>query len=337
MHQIHRDANASQSDRAAFTLIELLVVVTIIAILVAILLPALGGARISARKQSTRGTMNAIQTAFTQFGNDNNGALPGVYTQDQLGSTDNDTGFTVMENAIADLAGGLVDECTDSAEVECVEIDIDGDIREFNTSLVGADQPDIPQYLDLPGRIFKTSEPDDQIEVTGGMGGTPREFPDILDDFGNPIMLWLENPIAQQSDQFAAEDSDMTTARFYRQANAGYLDAPSQTGSTILSEGDSNIEASMQGLLGHPAFPTEADGSATLPTGVNFSPQKPRARVIVHSAGPDGIFAENKNNDASFLYYRPNGSTAEPPDDGVVPPTEQSVANKIDDILLSAN
>jgi len=331
-----RYARSPRLERYAFTLIELLVVVSIIAVLVAILLPALGGARVSARKQSTRATMNAIQTAVTQFGNDNNGALPGTFSQEQLGSTDNNSGFTVMENAIVDLAGGEVDDCTTSGNVQCVKIDIDGDIKEFNTSLVGANQPGIPQYLDLPGRILQTSDPDDQAEEMNAMGGTPRDFPDILDDFGKPIMLWIENPIAQQSDQFAAEDSS-TTARFYRQSNAGYLDASSQTAATMLGDGVSNIEASMQGLLGHPAFPTEAAGGAALPMGVDFSPQKPRARVIVHSAGPDSVFAENKNNPVAFLYYRPNGSTEALPDNGILPPTDQAAANKIDDILLSAN
>lgn len=333
---------AAPDRRHGFTLIELLVVVSIIAVLVAILIPALGGARTSARIQSTRSTMNAVQTAIAQFGNDNNGELPGVFSQEQLGSDANDTGFTVMENALVDLAGGLDSDCSNpSGETICVDITIGTQTRMLNTSLVGANTPGNPGYLELPGRILEASDPNDQFAGGANPGdGSPLEFPDILDAFGNPITLWLENPSASRTDPFAAETSTADRALFYQRANSGYLDSNSQAGESTLNENAGELVNSMRGLLGHPGFPVEAGDvpGGPPPAGQSFVPSRPRARVIVHSAGPDGTFAENGGDDAVFIAYRPSGSTAPLPPNGIAAPSDASGSILgLDDILVAAN
>lgn len=60
----------------AFTLIELLVVISIIALLVGILLPALGAARESARGLVCQTHVKNLTTAFVAYGADNNGWWP---------------------------------------------------------------------------------------------------------------------------------------------------------------------------------------------------------------------------------------------------------------------
>ena len=60
----------------AFTLIELLVVISIIALLVGILLPALGAARETARGVVCQTNMKNLSTAFVAYGTDNNGWWP---------------------------------------------------------------------------------------------------------------------------------------------------------------------------------------------------------------------------------------------------------------------
>jgi len=63
--------------RRAFTLIELLVVIAIIALLIGILLPALGAARTTSRKLKDSTQLRSIHQACIIFGDQNRGWFPG--------------------------------------------------------------------------------------------------------------------------------------------------------------------------------------------------------------------------------------------------------------------
>src|SRR3954471_22861534 len=64
--------------RGGFTLIELLVVVGIIAVLLAILLPTIAGARRSAARVTCRAQLKDLGNAFQMYLNDSKGRLPRV-------------------------------------------------------------------------------------------------------------------------------------------------------------------------------------------------------------------------------------------------------------------
>src|SRR6188508_2251491 len=61
----------------AFTLVELLVVIGIIAVLIAILLPALNRAREAAKQVQCLSNMKQLSNAVIMFANENRGWMPG--------------------------------------------------------------------------------------------------------------------------------------------------------------------------------------------------------------------------------------------------------------------
>lgn len=64
--------------RQGFTLIELLVVISIIALLIALLLPALGAARVSAQKMQSATQLRGIHQGMAILGTENKGFYPGL-------------------------------------------------------------------------------------------------------------------------------------------------------------------------------------------------------------------------------------------------------------------
>jgi prepilin-type N-terminal cleavage/methylation domain-containing protein len=69
-----------RTHKRAFTLIELLVVISIIALLIGILLPALGAARRTARQMQNSTQVRGIHSALVLFSQGNNTYYPGVNT-----------------------------------------------------------------------------------------------------------------------------------------------------------------------------------------------------------------------------------------------------------------
>lgn len=75
--------------RKAFTLIELLVVVSIIALLIAILLPVLGAARLSAQEAQCAVDQRSLGQAAYTWATDNDGVLPDLGKRPSSGTISN--------------------------------------------------------------------------------------------------------------------------------------------------------------------------------------------------------------------------------------------------------
>lgn len=82
--------------RVAFTLIELLVVISIIALLIAILLPTLTAARGVARNASCLSSLRQNMIAFTAYTTDHNGYVPYNFNQGVAGSSKDRHWFNVL-------------------------------------------------------------------------------------------------------------------------------------------------------------------------------------------------------------------------------------------------
>jgi prepilin-type N-terminal cleavage/methylation domain-containing protein len=88
MEIISKNKNGSR----AFTLIELLVVIAIIAILAAMLLPALSSAKTKAQKVACMNNLKQLQTAWIMYNGENNGNIPPCEPFDPVT-------FTINQNA----------------------------------------------------------------------------------------------------------------------------------------------------------------------------------------------------------------------------------------------
>ena len=85
----------TQTAKSAFTLLELLVVISIIAVLVGILLPALGAARDTAQQVQSLSALRQIQMGYTSYLNDNRQRIPPGYPDNVPSGVRLPTGQTI--------------------------------------------------------------------------------------------------------------------------------------------------------------------------------------------------------------------------------------------------
>jgi len=85
-----------------FTLIELLVVIAIIAVLIGLLLPALGSARASSRALVCSSNMRQLGVGATMYADDNRGVIPALWWR---GNQKPDTPYADLQNPFSDKNG----------------------------------------------------------------------------------------------------------------------------------------------------------------------------------------------------------------------------------------
>lgn len=246
--------------RTAFSLVELLVVIFIVAVVIAITLPALGGARDAAKAATTRALLQDISRASDTFAIDNR-RVAGYFTPREMGlssngSATNGRGLSGMENLMLDLAGGIVqvggDKPVASTFGETVEAapfdpasssENKARVAWVNPKLIGAPGKGNSKSYFTPDPKFFVEQPGGGNSVAiraqfGQPGATAAvgelQIPDIVDAFGNPVLAWTQDETATdpitEFDNFAKEESELdddSPARFYWNQNAAFLRATS--------------------------------------------------------------------------------------------------------------
>jgi prepilin-type N-terminal cleavage/methylation domain-containing protein len=350
--------------RAGFTLVELLVVIMIIGLVVAIILPALAGARTAAKGGATRTFIQEILKASEAWRLDKQGRAPGYFSARLMGHQDNETrGFSAMQNMMADLMGGLVaDNAGNDPDVLQVGPLSDPTTQIYiNRGLMGSEKG----YFAPDKRFMQVQD--------GSEGGTQfgdanhQRLPSIVDSWGNPILLWMEDETAigaiTTKDQFALVNSGNGTdiARFYWASNAGFLKSTAMGKSakdqnyggdpdgeySFIGGGvpDADVQDSLVGILGNPSYPSDLVSPL-----INVVPTQARGRVVLESAGPDGVFFGSRDKGANRIddagpefksgvimylnnFYFNNGSLTRYTDDKGNP-TIEVVTDKFDEILV---
>ncbi|MCH8270001.1 MAG: prepilin-type N-terminal cleavage/methylation domain-containing protein [Planctomycetes bacterium] len=353
--------------RIAFTLIELLIVIVIIGIVIAITLPALGGARNASKQLASRNLARDLSGAIAQFETDKR-RLPGHFGAAEMGGPDNAIrGFTTLENALLDLTGGIVDPSSSLEPGSVITVGPSASLTvEVDLDLIGAGTGDDAPYFIPTARNYIAQDG----EVGGLQAGTEdhQALPDLVDAFNSPFLLWLENPSAKNARvlepgattgvgvRFTRIHSGTRmndAARFYWNSNAGFLNSTklgslgrSQVGSgpgrySLIGGGVTELDRaqSLMGLLGNPS------NANVGMTGVAYDetlPAAARGLFIIQSAGPDGVFVSSRDNGASRFdgiieywrtwYVDKNGTRVTDENDK---PSSVDIIEDFDDIIVS--
>ena len=216
--------------RRGFTLVELLIVVAIIALLIAILLPALAAVQARGRKLQAEVLLRRVEDACQAYAMDFDSSMPGYARDVDLVGSD----FTATENMLVSLIGGVVESSGDHQLPDGNWVDN----SRLGTGPEDAEgRPREPYFVPKKGELRR---------VSGTAGGAdPNPIKTLVDPWnGLPVLYFrrqaASSPIvgANSGAFLTGPVSDYATAAALEGDDGGKFN---QTGSNLSSELESIV------------------------------------------------------------------------------------------------
>jgi prepilin-type N-terminal cleavage/methylation domain-containing protein len=327
---MRRSRHIAQLARRAFTLIELLTVIGILAIVIAIIIPAMNLARRAAKNADTRSTLSNLSQAISLFNNDKR-HYPGYFGTREMGAATNASaagGFDTMSNIMLDLMGGVTTTAVGGSVIAVgpSATTVNVDLASFGATQQSGNGATVRGYFVPDGKKMVA-----QSGAGQRFGGNQNNLlPSLVDAFGQPILAWAQDETPSDGAFAVDAYTPATPAKFYWAQNAAFLKGGNSPATGVTSLGklaenqtfsagagsllsDTNTTppmpatvppttghiTTMLALLGNPAAPD--DVSAT-------SPKSSRGPIILHAAGADGVFvgAQDRGGKSGVVKYTAN-------------------------------
>ena len=295
----NRTPSIHRTRLSGFSLVELMVVISIIAVLVGLLLVALGRVRTAASITRTKNTMHQFAAACDQFQQEY-GRYPGVIPEPVLASLPNNP-LSTTENALLELMGGYRVLKPGEENIPAIKDDYDA----YSGTVIALGpvwrlKVDVNRIGEGPFIDGKANgpflAPDENAFglVSGqalGASFNALELPDLLDDWGQPIIylrrLRSRGPLVSDDPADLPQFLIAGLDGYLKSTGLGELgqnqDYDISPGGSILTDSLTNFEKNYAYVLRHPALGS-SDPNEVMETSTA------RGAYVLISAGPDGIF-----------------------------------------------